>query len=134
MQETMKTLQHSTTRQELLDNTVNHFNSTNRSVSKNGSRCVYRDEQGRGCAIGREITDDLAERFDGMGSPPVDGEDVFIDLPQRLKDMDGEFLACIQHLHDHSQCWNDEGLSGWGKGYVKSICKEYNLQIPEKAK
>ena len=83
----MDSLQHSETKQELLENTINHFNSTNRSVTPVGYGCKYRTRDGKGCAIGRELDEKLANSLDKLPSSVVKNETVFNLLPQRLKDM-----------------------------------------------
>jgi len=94
----------SKTRQALLDNTVNHFNTDNLCTNDAGL-CVYRNhDNSLGCAIGREISDELALSFDRRNSyPSVRG--VFTELPKRLKDMGLEFLCSIQRLHDDEKNW-----------------------------
>ena len=92
-------MQKSRTRQELLDNTVRHFNSTNRGIEYGYlSMCVYRSSDGLACSIGREISDELALKFDSeiLGSVC----NVFDKLPLRLRNFGIFFLGGIQMLHD----------------------------------
>ena len=122
-------MQKSRTRQELLDNTVRHFNSTNRSI-KDGdlSVCAYRTSDGLACAIGREISDELALKFDSeiLGSVC----NVFDKLPLRLRNFGIFFLGDIQILHDAEDYWDKKGLNNDGREAVKEICEDYQLKNP----
>ena len=122
-------MQKSRTRQELLDNTVRHFNSTNRSI-KDGDRsvCAYRTSDGLACAIGREISDELALKLDSemLGSMC----NVFDKLPLRLRNFGIFFLGSIQMLHDTAGYWDKKGLNNNGREAVKEICEDYELKNP----
>ena len=124
-----KLMQKSRTRQELLDNTVRHFNSTNRSI-KDGTLndCMYRSGDGCGCAIGREISDDLAKKLNNVSFGIVDN--IFDKLPLRLKNLGVNFLREIQFLHDLSWHWNEVGLSNIGRENVDRICEKFQLKNP----
>ena len=124
-----KLMQKSQTRQELLDNTVRHFNSMNRSI-KDGTLndCMYRSEDGYGCAIGREISDDLAKKLNNVSFGSVDN--IFDKLPLRLKNLGVNFLREIQFLHDLSGHWNKDGLSNIGRENVDRICEKFQLKNP----
>lgn len=124
----METLmQESHTRQELLENTINHFNSKNRSIEYN--TCLYRAGT-KGCAIGRELPTKLAILIDQKHSnfSGVTNNKVFELLPQRLQSMGQDFLERIQDLHDDPAYWNDNGLSEMGEGYVKDLRKMFELE------
>ena len=121
----MKLLQKSTTRQELLDNTIKFYNLNNRCVTGLGCRYRYNN---KACAIGREISDELANRLDNeFISAQCSNNDVFKLLPIRLQKMGSNFLNDIQILHDNAYNWTKKGLSENGKSVVKGICYEYNL-------
>jgi hypothetical protein len=129
-----KLMQKSKNRQELFNNTITHFNSNNRAMNKSGS-CRYRNGEGRGCAIGREISDKLASRLDKGVHEGAIGlthivlhKLVFDSLPTRLKNMGGEFLYSLQLLHDESTNWCPSGLSPRGVVASKRIAKSYNLR------
>lgn len=117
----------SNTRQELLENTINYFNSKNRAVDGDGA-CNYYMIDGRRCAIGKELTEELARELDGnYADSGVIEYEIFERLPKRLKDMGEVFLSKIQHLHDTSIFWNKTGLTNEGKEHVRIIKQEYNL-------
>ena len=124
-----KLMQKSQTRQELLDNTVRHFNSTNRSLRNDASNvCLYRSEDGYGCAIGREISDELAEKLNLVSFGSV--INTFSELPPRLRRFGMKFLCDVQILHDVLGYWDKSGLSYLGREAVKEICEEYQLKNP----
>lgn len=124
----MKLIQKSTTQQELLDNTINHFNINNRATTEKG-HSMYRCNN-IGCAIGREISNKLAKSLQSeIFSFPVVQDEVFYKLPKRLQKLDRIFLMWIQVLHDSKENWNEEGLSAIGISKVKAICIKYNLKF-----
>ena len=126
-------MQKSKNRQELFDNTINHFNSENRGVSNTGG-CRYRGEEGTACAIGREISDKLAEKLDKGISKSfgltyiVEDDLVFNCLPTRLKKMGKDFLYSLQLFHDDNTNWCLNGLSGRGIDTAKKIATNYKLR------
>lgn len=126
-----KLMQCSKTREELLLNTVRHFNSENRAQNLNG--CVYRTKDGKGCAIGREISNALAHKFDKRKGENVyvTSDYVFNFLPKRLQKMGKKFLAHIQDLHDLSSYWDKEGLSTIGLNRAMEIVRKFDLNITE---
>ena len=124
-----KLMQRSTSKKQLLVNTITHFNSKNRAVNFNGT-CFYRTKDGKACAIGREIPTELATRFANnyfQGGTFITAENNFKLLPQRLKNMGKYFLNDIQHLHDTPKYWNAKGLTDTGKKWVKHICIAHNV-------
>lgn len=103
-------------RRAVLDDTVNHFNSKNRSVSDPGAGkmkvCLY---SGVGCAIGRLIEDkDLCARLDTHPQASVGRDEIFCQLPQELQELGKEFLNKLQRLHDDSTNWQEDGPSPMG--------------------
>ena len=120
-----KLMQKSNNRQELFDNTIKHFNSINRATNDNGG-CKYRLD-GKGCAIGREISDKLAKKLDIAEVNVVSSTNIFDKLPQRLQRMGRQFLFSIQELHDVHDNWNENGLSEDGIKEAKLIAEKYKL-------
>jgi len=120
----------SNTRQELFDNTINRFNSKNRSADDTGEGCHYwmkKKGKVRRCAIGVELTMSKAEEMQKLYKEEfVHG--IFNFLPKRLQDMGVDFLDCIQRLHDTCHFWTKEGISEAGQDYAKEIADEYNLK------
>jgi hypothetical protein len=103
-------------RHALLGRVTAQFNSKNRAMDHNGL-CVYDHRFNGGCAIGRELSDELAGRLIGAVSATI----VFNQLPDELKALGKDFLAVVQKLHDYTKYWNESGLSEEGKERVKEI-------------
>lgn len=117
----------SKTREELLLSVINHYNSHNRAVKESG-QCAYRVGS-KGCAIGRQISDKLAEKLDSYCNSEVHYPEIFEMLPKRLRDMGQDFLRDIQLLHDYNNNWNSKGLSELGIRRKNKIIINYNLNI-----
>lgn len=121
----------SQTKQELLQNTVNFYNSNNRAVSSN--KCQYITKSCNRCAIGREVQLNLATQLEDMdvssdySGSSVSNSKIFNILPKRLTNMGQDFLVSIQNLHDAKTCWDENGLSNAGKHQVDAIISAYNL-------
>lgn len=132
--------------QELLVDTVSHYNSNNRSMGAD-YLCVYRMEDGRRCAAGRMMTDEgvaiaaeqntknlVAIRNGFMDANDPDG---FINLFQEkwhplVRNDDGlRFARSVQRLHDDRFNWNEAGLNGSGLLTLETICEDHTLSIVE---
>jgi hypothetical protein len=127
----MTKLKLSQTRQELLDNTVAFYSEdvTRRAFDKEKGQCMYHTEDGRNCAIGRELR--YPENFgvkEGMPDAGIGENDLFDSLPKRLRSMGQDFLSDIQHLHDHKSYWGDNELSMAGESFVAQLYVKYNLK------
>jgi hypothetical protein len=129
----MKKLKVSQTRQELLENTIAFYSEdvTRRAFDEGAGVCMYHTEDGRNCAIGRELkspstfgvaTDSTNE---AIGATELMGE-----LPKRLSSMGENFLGDIQAFHDCSVNWGMYGLTDIGKARVSTICIQHNLKNP----
>lgn len=125
------------TEQELLYDTVHHYNSSNRCVTD--SRCAYSPitvgkKNSEGCAIGRWLSPDLALQIDneriGQDSSISDVIDSYL-FPDWMKKMDIEFLKELQGIHDNPHCWDETGLSQLGKDYVQYTCECFNLDYEQ---
>ncbi len=103
-----------------LDETVAHFNINNRATENEWS-CEYKHKYNGGCAIGRKVSAELADKLSG----PVGL--CFKLLPMDLQELTQQFLAQVQRLHDRSVFWNENGLSEEGKLRYADVCKEFEL-------
>ncbi len=80
---------------KFLDDTIKHFNSTNRGVDKEDGVCSYSD----GCAIGRHLPKELCFRFDNYKLDQcVVSSHIFNELPEWLKELSPNFLAAVQTI------------------------------------
>jgi hypothetical protein len=107
----------------LLEDTCQHFNSTNRSTKSDTNGCYYQPqhENTQGCAIGRLIkSKKLRILLDGNQFEDTTVDYVFDYLPKNLQIYGMEFLLSLQKLHDDASLWNKNGLNKEGK-----IAKEY---------
>ncbi len=126
-------LQKSETREELLKNTINHFNSNNRGLIvfvgwDLEDMCSYiNKETGNRCAIGRELPEELAVKLAENSNGAVDHHNVYIELPDRLKRMGVDFLSYIQLLHDNDENWDENGLSMEGLRFVDNIKMKFDI-------
>lgn len=120
--------QTSRTRRQLLNNTIKYYNSNNRAETTTGV-CTYISNDGKMCAIGREVGERkasyLKNQLFGAG---VYDDDVFKALPKRLQDMGTYFLQDIQDLHDRKENWNKNGLSEKGAKQVEYIRIIYRIK------
>ena len=112
---------------DFLENTVKYYSEdTSRRAADNYS-CRYRTSDGRKCAIGRHIPDELYNE-------KIEEHSIFEIfkyecIPDELKELGGIFLCDIQYLHDKNFNWENCGLSSTGEEWVyfikNKIIKEY---------
>ena len=122
-----KLKQCSKNRQELFDNTILFFNKNNRGLQESMG-CSYSGANDTACAIGREITRELALELDNYdGVTAIREPNIFNKLPVRLKRMGQGFLTIIQELHDQERNWNDDGLTLVGREHARLIAEKYKL-------
>ena len=121
----------SKTKIEIIDETVEYIKENGRALQPNGVTCMYQNENGIGCAVGRCL--DKKKYFSGMEENNV------INLTECVleksldhylkKDYKGhslEFWSDLQKLHDESCYWiNNKELSSSGKAVVGSLKKKY---------
>ncbi len=117
---------------KVLNDTVNHFNKGNRSVSNvhnNSSGCWYapQNDTTTGCAIGRLIEDKSICRILDKRGAYISEENAFDLLPAELQALGQGFLINLQQLHDYGGNWNQTGLSEEGKREVEIIKNRYEL-------
>lgn len=106
-------------RLELLDETVEHFSRNPRARLGELSTCRYSHRINGGCAIGRNISSELAETLDAQ--PTNDVESLFHLLPEELVHLGADFLIQLQKLHDRNQNWGVGGLNQCGTYYYEKI-------------
>ncbi len=123
--------------EELLVETVRHYNSSNRS--EDGS-CQYLMADGRRCAAGRMMTDEGVVKASKSNNDSVYmlrgelGKEVFLSIFQErwrplLADEGGMALVrSVQGLHDIGRNWTPNGLSADnGAAQVRRICQTHGL-------
>jgi hypothetical protein len=107
------------TQQEIFDIVARHLLTQNAKAHR-GDKCVYRAEDGKKCAIGCLIPDDVySPDMEGQSILSLLESDVWTKkLPFSLDD--AEFLGYLQAIHD----WHD--LSVW-KDKLQEIATKYQL-------
>jgi hypothetical protein len=96
-------------RLEILTWERDHRNLNNRAIDIMGD-CVYSHKSNGGCAVGRLLSEELAEKISDLGQIEI----VVDYLPPEIKELGIGFLEELQLLHDGISNWNDNGLSSKG--------------------
>jgi hypothetical protein len=111
---------------EILLETVSFYNSKNRGYDEDSGNCVYEGSNRNRCAVGRCMTDEgikITNTFpaDGGSDVNVINEKVGIDslLQEKYQGASPSFWKELQVLHDTSPCWDESGITDYGKRRVK---------------
>jgi hypothetical protein len=86
-------------RWEFLDEMVKHFSNNPRAMNNIGE-CVYSHHINGGCAIGRKLPADLAEKFEATQFGAISRMELFNCLPPELSVLGADFLQKCQNMHD----------------------------------
>jgi len=116
---------------ELLKETVAAYTVDTRSIIPDMG-CVYEDERGHNCAIGRIMTPEaiscLKKNDMNSGTTFVRALDILrlkgiLPLKEKWMPLVGElkFLDDIQSLHDRNSLWDESGLNDVGKRTVEAM-------------
>jgi hypothetical protein len=112
---------------EILLETISFYNSKNRGYDEVSGNCVYEGPDGNRCAVGRCMTDEgikFANTFPANGGSDVTiiNKNVNIDslLQEKYQGASLSFWKELQLLHDTSKCWDDSGITNYGKDGVKT--------------
>lgn len=117
-------------RKEVLDSTVAFYGedpANRRAIvgtedSRGLGMCQYKTEDGRRCAVGRLVADDIIPQM--LNSHGV--IDVFKYLPPEVASLGVRFLEDLQALHDNRFNWAEKGgLSERGKLMYDRIVKDH---------
>lgn len=130
----------------LLQETINHYHSGNRS-STNSGVCSYLSDDGSMCAVGRCLKPEYLETFHEIEENiPSNGafgsaiseifessllvglgiSDVVMD---EYSDITFEDWRKVQRLHDNPDNWNDNGLSKVGRTFIRNFGEEIYDQL-----
>lgn len=108
--------------EEILLETINFYNLSNRGYDKEGDGCVYLSESGHKCAVGRCMNEETLARKDlsEMCVAFFEDDHGSIDhiFQDRYKGCSFGFWDYLQLLHDNKSNWNETGLSDMGKKKV----------------
>ncbi len=122
------------TKAEILEETTNFYNSTNRAM-KDGA-CVYLDDEGNKCAVGRCILPEklswamsLEETTDVESLELSIIEDGGKSLDDILKPEycghEFDFWDNLQQFHDTNEFWNENGLTDEGENAYDELTEKY---------
>ena len=114
---------------DFLEDTVKYYSEdTSRRAVKFSGGCFYRTDDGRKCAIGRHIPDELYDvSIENKSICSIIG---FECISDELRELGMLFLSDVQELHDSNVYWvSGEGLSiegGKRVDYIKRRIIEGN--------
>lgn len=127
------------TKLEILEETKNHYNSTNRGIGEFDAGCMYKTPAGNMCAVGRCMTEEAIEKFGDFGGAVLtltrqleykshvnynpDGLDGL--LKEEYHNHDKNFWQDLQTFHDCGDNWNANGLSKRGEEKYNALVKLY---------
>lgn len=100
------------------------YNINNRAVAKGSERCMYQTPEGRRCAVGMYMRDDMANAFahadyDASTLDSLHNLDTL--LKEEYRGLPLEFWEDLQTLHDRSVYWNEDGLTFRGREVAHQI-------------
>jgi hypothetical protein len=122
------------TYEDLLNETVEHYNLSNRGVNEATARCCYLTDDGKPCAIGRILKE--PEKFREYNySIDVLIDKGYLDPARDFKEEyaslnDVGLLHSIQYLHDADFNWTKRGISEQGLDKVKYIRQQIRSNTP----
>lgn len=125
MEKTIKQL-----RREFLDETVTFYSKDptglRASRRSGGSMCYYLMADGRRCAIGRYIIQDIPGLM-GIEASVISLLKIYPTcLPQEVLDLGIPFLSEVQTLHDGEEYWGEKkGLTQLGEEKVVQLINRY---------
>jgi len=114
---------------DFLEDTVKYYSEdTSRRAVKFSGGCFYRTDDGRKCAIGRHIPDELYN--ESIENKVIYSIIEFGCISDELRELGMLFLSYVQELHDSNVYWvSGEGLSiegGKRVDYIKRRIIEGN--------
>lgn len=111
------------TKNGIINQTVKFYSEdpSRRALNENGG-CVYRNDEGNKCAVGRCFNEKKANFLSDLDAKSYDKEYCLDNhLKKKYKGHSIEFWDDLQGLHDSSYCWNSQGLTEQGKAEVKRL-------------
>lgn len=117
------------TKREIIEETAKFYTSKNRSYDAETQNCYYIADDGKRCAVGRCIKDDKVELAQTRLGDDAVVVDNFIQIKQlfkpEYKGHDVTFWASLQHFHDQSCNWNENGMTDQGKVEYNRLLAKY---------
>lgn len=118
------------TPQEALNAIHQHITSgASRCVAEAGldpKACLYRNDRGNRCFIGKLIPDDLYKpEMEGLDAATL--ADGYAKVP--FANLSRKFLSDLQALHDQDENWNRDG--SFKMSALRKIANRYGLEMPQ---
>jgi len=124
------------TKREIILETSKKYTSKNRSTVENslyfgGEGCLYKDDEGYKCAVGRCLRDDSRLFHEGNNLPVTRfKEELESELKAEYRGHCNEFWAELQTLHDQGTHWDYKGISKKGEEYVEYLLDTWGINNP----
>ena len=112
---------------EIIDETVAYYSEdvSRRSIGKIGDRCVYKNFEGKKCAVGRCTNSEwLDDWYKNNVSEPTLAT-VLEHLEPEYQGHSRSFWSQLQYIHDPNRNWDEKGLSEHGVGNVNYLKRQY---------
>lgn len=100
------------TEQEIITETIEHYNLGNRAAQPNGE-CVMLDSRGNKCAVGRCAIEPMLNDS-GTDLLDMSCDDRDVELKPEYRGHSQSFWKKLQCLHDDMDNWTADGLSNIG--------------------
>lgn len=121
------------TKEEIIKETAEFYNLSNRGYDRNTGGCVYLTGDNEKCALGRCISDDQIISFANKYTSSImdinedfkEGETLDQYLKPEYRGHKLAFWRDIQTLHDEEHNWNEEGISESGQEQVDLLVQSW---------
>jgi hypothetical protein len=115
------------TKLEIIDETVEYYKTHNRGIQKNSDcldSCVYINEDGDKCAVGRCLVSPTADWIGDVFDVFSDSETLNKRLLPEYQGHDIHFWKDIQCLHDVHSNW-ENGITPYGLHNISMLKEKY---------
>ncbi len=115
------------TKKQIIEETAAAYTDSTTALDCDSASCLYLTSDGRKCAVGRMLTEEGLEVFEGKNGLGFNASSFkekckernfpFTELyKEEYRGHSGEFLDELQQLHDLSAHWDEKGLTD--DGYI----------------
>lgn len=114
-------------RQETFDRVLDHLRKQGEPAVNNMGFCRYRTEDGRKCAIGALIPDELYQA--GIENHTAEAPIVIDKIPGAAVWEDGAYLKALQKIHDEAERdGGSEEFLSFVEEYARRFADEHELE------
>ena len=122
-------------RVEIIEETANFYNLTNRGYDDSIDQCVYKNGEDKKCAVGRclnsETTPHNIFKFRGDAEDLESfciSQDIFLEdlFLEQYKGHKIEFWMDLQNFHDKHEYWNEDGLTEGGLVMKEQLLNDWS--------